>query len=263
MELLKLAVKVCNTGTAIDHCESKLVESFCSILTLNGDKMSLGECCDHFQERVKFAEPLGVNLCAQKLIDMVKEEGEATHPKEIKGPGEKPIVNPECESHMDNVACHANQRVHALTFIRQAGERFEEVCRELKNDCMKGTDHFPLTVDDANSLLETCQNSDKCVQAQVKKSARRAVSFQQQDFPWVRWLLTHQTMGSNLDHDNEERRPVPVMDVDGWVIHPKGAHTPQRKTEHRLIRTIERKKTQPQNSQANNHWKPRQVEWSL
>ena len=196
--LLNLVVTICNTATTIDHYESRLVDCIYSILTFSGDKMTLGEYYEHFQERIRLAEPHGVDFATEMLKNHVM--------KDIPFVAKKTLTrqnNPEDDDdqasrydkdsrelqheedeerieYLEQIRYYANQRIYALIYLRQSGERFEELRRELQNDYLKGTDHMPRTIDDANALLETYQGSDKYVQAQIKKnSSRKSVSFNQ------------------------------------------------------------------------------------
>ena len=51
----------------VDHCESRHVDCLCSIPTFSGNKMSLGEFCEHFQERARMAPSVGVNFANEGL----------------------------------------------------------------------------------------------------------------------------------------------------------------------------------------------------
>ena len=52
---------------------------------------------------------------------------------------------------------HAEEQAFAMIFLRQAGDCYDEVRRELKNNYPKGNDNIPMTVDEAYSLLQLYQ----------------------------------------------------------------------------------------------------------
>ena len=187
--LLKLVVTICNTATTIDHYESRLVDCLYSILTFSGDKMTLGEYYEHFQERIRLAEPHGVDFATGMLREHVMKHipflknPEVTEEDEEEGSQRYHEAEElRRQEYNKQIKYYANQRIYALIYLRQSGERFEELRRELQNDYLKGTDHMPRTIDDANALLETYQGSDKYIQSQIKKNSKKSVSFNQ-DFP--------------------------------------------------------------------------------
>ena len=63
--------------------------------------------------------------------------------------------------------------------MRKAGARFAKLRMELQDDYLKGSDHMPVTIDEAYNLLESHQGSKE-----FKRNVERKVSFSQLgDFP--------------------------------------------------------------------------------
>ena len=86
--LLKLLVSTCNAASSIDHHKSKMVDVLHSLPSFSGNQVPLGECCEHFQERVQAAPALGVNFATEPpkrhLLSVFKGERSETDHNERK-----------------------------------------------------------------------------------------------------------------------------------------------------------------------------------
>ena len=71
-----------------------------------------------------------------------------------------------------NLETNTNNEIYANIFMKQAGIRFAECRRELYNDYTFGTDHIPVTIDDAHALLQNYEGSAKFIQHQIKQSKK-------------------------------------------------------------------------------------------
>ena len=108
--------------------------------------MSLSQYFDHFLSRHKAAEKLVVWTWQPTVSYLLWAKRNLKNTEESK--------SKEYKDWLTDVKDHANNQFFVLVFIHQAGDRFKECRRELKNHFAKGTNHLPKTVDDACALLQ-------------------------------------------------------------------------------------------------------------
>ena len=193
-ELLTLVSNVCNKTSNIDHFMTRSTDALYAITQLSGTKMSLGDYYKHFVSKRKTAEITGLNFGSSKQQDGILET--------VKSKYGWNTNDADYQAFEKDKKTHANEQFFAMIFLKQAGERYEQVRTDLKNDYAKAKDNIPLTVDDMYSLLQIYkvprapkQNGNQ--RGNSKKSggsadvneetnnntkAKHGVSFQQKDF---------------------------------------------------------------------------------
>lgn len=154
-------VKTCNTGTTVDHCKSKTVESLCSTLTISGNKMQLGKFHEHFQEQMKMTEPLDVNPGTPDSETMLMSKANNCFTddqiSELDGEVSR---DPDCTACVKSLDHHVNISVHTLICTQQFGEKFVELRQELQHNFMWGANCCLTAVDEANFLSESHEGSE-------------------------------------------------------------------------------------------------------
>ena len=151
--LLQILGDICNNTTTIEHEVSRNVNSLYNLLNISGNNTSLADYHDNFMQRKRASETYGVEFASPKLMTSFLTEKLA----EVGGDPK----NQEYTDFKDNIKEITRERVLALIFLRQSGDRFEQYRREIRNDFSKGSDHFPLTVSDAQALLQSYEITDK------------------------------------------------------------------------------------------------------
>jgi len=189
MSLFELLSDVCNKSTDIDHFMNRTMDTLYGVLQLSGNKMSLGEYYKVFNAKRKSAMNAGHEFDTALMIVYVdasvrsRMKWDTTNKEYI-----------QWKIHEDE---HAVECFFAGVFLRMAGDRYDPVRRELKNDYTKGIDSTPLTVEEAYRLLQMYQfepkknppkgnnvkkTDDEAKEPENAKSKFPGHSFQQKDF---------------------------------------------------------------------------------
>lgn len=151
--LYKIISSICNRVDTIDDYGMRMVESLMAIIeTPNPRGRNIHDYYDLFVERVRAGTVTGVDFATpgfkKHLLDeCLKECGDSEDPR--------------YQKFGSQVSQCANDQFLALLFLRQAGEYYEECRRELKNDFLKGSNHYPKTVDEAYHLLQNFEPTKK------------------------------------------------------------------------------------------------------
>ena len=165
-ELFALMGSICTRTVGIDHAASKVMDHLYSIMTLSGDKMGLSDFYKQFIAKMKGNATAGIDFASSKLkkdmLDAFKEKGGHS------------AISTEYQNYKIDIKDHCNQQVYALIFMKQAGERYEECRRDLKNDFYKGNDNIPVTVDEAFALLQQFVPSTRNNRNQTNKNGGNA-----------------------------------------------------------------------------------------
>ena len=149
--LFGMITLTCNKTTKIDHYATRLLESMQAVYDLSGNKMSLGDFHKAFTAKHKTAVMSGADfstasLKTQMLLDFSFRYAVTTNKYK------------DYKSRIDETA---NQQMLALIFLRQAGDRYEEVRRSIKNSYVLGSNHIQETVEDAYRLLQIYETISK------------------------------------------------------------------------------------------------------
>eukprot|EP00536_Pseudo-nitzschia_multiseries_P006433 jgi/Psemu1/15203/gm1.15203_g len=130
-KLFGLVTKVCNRTSTIDHKPTTIAMSLFAITKLDGDKMQLTEYYKHFAQCCKAANLTGLNLASPNKEKFLQKK------------------------HLAN-----NYGGNATNKDTWCG-RFDDCRRDLNNNCLKGSDHIPKTVDDVYALLQNYETRNK------------------------------------------------------------------------------------------------------
>jgi hypothetical protein len=151
LKLWAIISKICNRVDTIDDYGTRMVESVMAVIEIpNVRGRNIHDYYDMFNERVKAASVCGVDFCTPDF----KAHLLAERLKTCSGPTDKRYLDYSLE-----IKKHANEQFNALLFIRQAGDKYEECRRDLKNDFLKGANHYPTTVDEAYHLLQNFETA--------------------------------------------------------------------------------------------------------
>ena len=147
IRLLNLVELTCSSPSVITHFPTRMCDHAFNIMTLSGNKMSLAHYYKQFQERVKVGRMAGVNFATPDLRTFLQTRFKHENPGDTD--------NKEYEEFNKSIGDHANSQFLALVFMRQCGDRFAQVRREIQNDYVKGTDHIPRTLEQAYAVFES------------------------------------------------------------------------------------------------------------
>ena len=191
MSLFNLLGDVCNKSTDIDHFMTRTMDTLYGVLQLSGQHMSLGEYYKSFNAKRKTAISAGHEFYSKEMIKFTNKTIKSRN-----GWDDQNKTYILWKMYEDD---HATECFFAGVFLRMAGERYDPVRRELKNDFTKGVDSVPITVEEAYRLLQMYQfepkknfqkgngngkkkNEDEAKDTENAKSKFPGHSFQQKDF---------------------------------------------------------------------------------
>ena len=179
MNLFALVAKICTGTSDVEDYMTKSVESLYAVLTLSGNKMSLGDYYKLFNERRKNAYKSGILLASIK-----QQAGHSDNVVKKNGWDKK--TSSEYKAWVVDQEEHTEEQFYAITFLRQSGDRYEEVRRTIRNDLTKGNDNIPYTVEDVYSLLQRYQlepKSSKKGKGDEKKGNEKVHDDESKKFP--------------------------------------------------------------------------------
>ena len=151
--LFNLIGLICNKTTTITHYPTRMLEALQLVLTLSGDKMNLADYYKYFVAKRKMGISAGLDfgtggLQKHMLDQFVTETGH----------------NASSQEYIDyntTVSDTANEQFQAMIFMHNAGNRYEELRRDLRNSYTLGYDKMPRTVEDAYGILQMYETTPK------------------------------------------------------------------------------------------------------
>ena len=151
--LYALLTLVCQRTTTNEQFATSMIDTLYAITELSGDKMSLGEYYNHFCAKRKVANASGFEIGNSPFENNLDV---AIMKRNNWGPSDP--------AHMTwriGLKAHANEVCFAMIFLKQAGYRYDECRRSIKNDYAKGIDSAPYTVDEAYALLQKFESTPR------------------------------------------------------------------------------------------------------
>ena len=101
---------------------------------------------DHFKERIKSAELAGFAMDGVKYrVAILKRKEDETGSMT----NSAYYVN-----YNTNITKHCNQQYYAMLYLRHAGDKYDQLCCDMENAYIMGTDNIPHTVDEMHTLLQ-------------------------------------------------------------------------------------------------------------
>ena len=143
--MLGLVDKTCNMTSEINHLATQLCKFTCILQELRGNKLDLSKYYDHFKQHIKSAELAGFVIDGSKYrVAMLKRKEDETGN----------TTNAAYVDYKKYITKHCNQQYYAMLYLRHAGNEYDQLCRNLKNAYIMGTDNIPHTVNEMDAFLQ-------------------------------------------------------------------------------------------------------------